>query len=370
MDADDVVRHPGGARHRQGALPRSGGRVRRRRGPLLGTRRGRVDRRRVRTARPGDGRPAGARRRRAGDPRRQRGPDEQPHLRLGVRRQGRHRRGVRRRRRRRVAGHAVPAVAPRADGDVRHRRPHGSRVRQAHALVEHAGAARPPHRVRARRRPARAQDPGDRARHRRRVRQQGADLSRLRVLDRRIDRHRQAGQVDGGPLREPDVDRLRPRLPHEGFDRRDARRQDRRAPRRRDRRPRCVQRDRPADEVPGRLLPHLHRLLRLRRRALQGHGRVHEQGARWRRLRVLVPHHRGGLPRRAHRRLSRRRARHGSRRAADEEPAATRAVPVHHTDRLGVRLRRLSARAPTGDGHRRLRRPARRAGRPSERTAS
>ena len=188
------------------------------------------------------------------------GQTEQPHLRLGVRRQGRHRRRVRRRRRRRDAGHAVPAVAPRADGDVRHRRRHGPGHRQAHALVQHPGAARPPHRVRARRRPARAQDPGDRARHRRRLRQQGADLSRLRVLDRRLDRHRRAGQVDGGPLREPDVDRLRPRLPHERRDRRHARRQDRRAARRRDRRPRRVQRHRPADQVPGRLLPHLHRL--------------------------------------------------------------------------------------------------------------
>ena len=37
VDADAVVRHAGGARHRQGALPRSRGRVRRRRGPLLGT---------------------------------------------------------------------------------------------------------------------------------------------------------------------------------------------------------------------------------------------------------------------------------------------------------------------------------------------
>ena len=36
----------------------------------------------------------------------------------------------------------------------------------------------------------------------------------LRVLDRRLDRHRQAGEVDGGPLREPDEHRLRPRLPH------------------------------------------------------------------------------------------------------------------------------------------------------------
>ena len=69
--------------------------------------------------------------------------------------------------------------------------------------------------------------------------------------------------------------------------------------------------------------------LRLRRRALQGHRRLHQQGARRRRLRLLVPHHRGRVPRRAHGRLPGRRARHGPGRAADEEPAAARAVPVH-----------------------------------------
>ena len=64
------------------------------------------------------------------------------------------------------------------------------------------------------------------------------------------------------------------------------------------------------------------------------------------------------------------------RRAADEEPVATRAVPVHDADRLGVRLRRLPAGAARGDAHRRLRRAAPRAGgatrrrqrRPAQRT--
>ena len=37
-----------------------------------------------------------------------------------------------------------------------------------------------------------------------------------------LDRHRQAGEVDGGPLGEPDVDQLRPRLPHARRDRRHA----------------------------------------------------------------------------------------------------------------------------------------------------
>jgi carbon-monoxide dehydrogenase large subunit len=35
-----------------------------------------------------------------------------------------------------------------------------------------------------------------------------------------LDRHRQAGEVDGGPHGEPDLDRLRPRLPHAREDRR------------------------------------------------------------------------------------------------------------------------------------------------------
>ena len=60
--------------------------------------------------------------------------------------------------------------------------------RQAHALVHQPGAARPPHALRDRRRPARAQDPGHRPGHRRRLRQQGADLPRLRLRDRRVAR--------------------------------------------------------------------------------------------------------------------------------------------------------------------------------------
>ena len=64
-------------------------------------------------------------------------------------------------------------------------------------------------------------------------------------------------------------------------------------------------------------------------RVLRGHRRLHEQGAGRRRVRLLVPHHRGRLPGRAHRGPARRRAGHGPRRAAAEEPPAARAVPVH-----------------------------------------
>ena len=69
---------------------------------------------------------------------------------------------------------------------------------------------RAPHALRARGRPPRAQDPRDQPRHRRRLRQQGRDLPGLRVDRRRVDRDGQAGEVDGGPLGESDVDELRP----------------------------------------------------------------------------------------------------------------------------------------------------------------
>ena len=76
---------------------------------LLGPRRARADRGRVRAAAGGRRRQAGARPGRAGHPRRQGGQDRQPHLRLGGRRQGEDRRGVRRRRGGRRPGHALPA---------------------------------------------------------------------------------------------------------------------------------------------------------------------------------------------------------------------------------------------------------------------
>ena len=125
-----------------------------------------------------------------------------------------------------------------------------------------------------------------------------ADLSRLRLRDRRLDPHRQAGQVGRGPLREPDVDRLRARLRDERADLRQGR-QDHGRPGRRDRRPRRLRLDRPAVEVPRRLLPHLRRLLRPGGGPLQRQGRLHEQGAGRGRLPLLVPGHRGDLPGRA-----------------------------------------------------------------------
>ena len=64
------------------------------------------------------------------------------------------------RRRGRGRGHALPAVAPGADGDLRLGRRHGQGHREADDLDHHPGAARPPHHLRAGGRGARAQDPG------------------------------------------------------------------------------------------------------------------------------------------------------------------------------------------------------------------
>ena len=48
------------------------------------------------------------------------------------------------------------------------------------------------------------------------VRQQGRCLSRLCLLDRGLDRHRRAGEMGRGPLRQPDGDGICPRLLDDG----------------------------------------------------------------------------------------------------------------------------------------------------------
>ena len=101
--------------------------------------------------------------------------------------------------------------------------------------------------------------------HRRRLRQQGAGLSGLRVRDRRLDRRRRAGQVGREPLREPHVHRVRARLRHARRDVLEGR-QDHRPAGRRHRRPRRLRQHRAADEVPGRVLPHRLRVVRPRGR--------------------------------------------------------------------------------------------------------
>ena len=138
--SDDVQ---AGARHRQGPLPGAGGRLRRRRGSVRGPGRPGAHRRRVRTAAGRRERPHRARPVRTGDPRRPRRQDRQPLLRLGDRRQGGHRRGLRPRGRGGQPGHGLSAGPSGAAGDVRC----GGRLRRRSRARSRCG---PPRRHRTR----------------------------------------------------------------------------------------------------------------------------------------------------------------------------------------------------------------------------
>ena len=313
MDADDLLRHPGGAGGRQGPVSGAGGRVRHRDRRILGERRARADRRRVRAAARDRQRPQGARPRRAADPRRQGRPARQPREpALGGGRRGGDGPRVRGGRHDRGAGHHLSTLPSCPARDVRDDRRLQPGDRPARHLQRQPGAARAPHGVRARCRSRRAHDPDHLLRHRWWVRQQGARLPRLRMRDRRLDRRRRPGEVGREPHREPRVDRVRARLRHARGDVLE-RRQDHRPARRRDRRPRRLRLHRAAHEVPGRVLPHRLRVVRPPGVAREGQGRLHEQGAGRRRVPLLVPHHRGRLPRGAH-----------GRRARDGDEASTR----------------------------------------------
>ena len=118
-------------------------------------RRAAADRRRVRAAAGGRQRPQGARPRRAADPRRQGRPARQPgQPDLGGRRRGGHRPRLRRGRHGRQPRHHLPALPPGAAGDVRDDRRLQPADRPARHLQRQPGAARAPHRLRARRRAA------------------------------------------------------------------------------------------------------------------------------------------------------------------------------------------------------------------------
>ena len=138
----------------------------------------------------------------------------QPHLHLGRRRQGRGRCGLRRRAGGRQAAPVLPARAPLPAGDLRLRGQLRPGARRAHDLHDEPGAARGAHGRLAALGHPREQGAHRQPRHRRRLRQQGRRLPGLRLRDRRVDRARQAGEVDRGPDREHLVHRLRPRLPH------------------------------------------------------------------------------------------------------------------------------------------------------------
>ena len=265
LDADALGRHAGRARHRQGALPGPGGRGGDRRVGLHRQGRLRADRRRLRAAR-GDHEPAaGARGGRGRDPRREGRPDGQPHLRLGGRRQGGDRPAFAEADKVVELDTFYPALPPGAARVLRLRRGRQPGDGQGDDLHDLAGPARPPDALRARRGPARAQDPDHLARPGRRLREQGADLPRLRRRHGGVAPDRPAREVGRGPHRQPHLDRLRPRLPH-------ARRagaqgrEDHRPAREDALRQRRLLLGRPADDLQGRALPHRHRLLRHPRR--------------------------------------------------------------------------------------------------------
>ena len=262
--------------------------------------------------------------------------------------------GVRRGRQGRAARHPLPALPSGAARVLRLRRGRQPGDRQGDDLHDLAGAARASHRVRARRGPAGAEHPDHLAGHRRRLRQQGAHLSGLRRRDGGVASARPAGEVDRGPHRQPHLDRLRARLLHGRRARAEGRRDDDRPAREDALRPGLRVRGCAAVEVQGGPLPHRHRLVRHPGGARRHRGRVHEQGARRRRVPLLVPRHRGVVLHRAARADGGVRARDGSGRAAAEELHPAGAVPVHLRDRVRVRLRQLRAGARPGARARRL----------------
>ena len=174
--------------------------------------------------------------------------------------------------------------------------------RRSHHLRHVPGAPRHPHRGRAHRQPARAENPRDLARHRRRLRQQGRRLSGLYLRRGRLDRHRAAGQMGRGPDREPFDHLVRPRLSHDDRDRGDAGWPGDGLARAYPRGPRRLRRLRRSVEMARGLFEHRHRFIRLPGRASFGRRRLHQQGAGRRRLSLFVPGDGGGL---------RDRARHG-----------------------------------------------------------
>ena len=161
--------------------------------------------------------------------------------------------------------------------------------------------------------------------HRRRLRQQGAGLPGLRLLDPGLDPAGAAGQVDRGQDRQPDLDRLRPRrLPATA-------------------RWRCASDGKIlgvrmhtdadhgaffSDAQPSKfkigLMHSAFACYDIPAAHLTARGIVHQQGARRGRLPVLVPGHRGDVLPGTHGAGRRRRPRHGPGRVpADELRRAT-----------------------------------------------
>ena len=185
----------------------------------------------------------------------------QPHLRVGRRRQGPDGCGLQEGRRDDQGDDLLSPHPSVAAGNLPVRLLLRQDQGRADDLWHLPGAACDPHRGVADRETAGAEDPCDRARHRRRFWQQGRRLSRLHLCGGRLHRHRQAGEMGRGPHREPDRDLVRARLSHDDRDRRDQGRQGHGPARACARRSRRVRRLRRSVEMAGRLLQHRHGLV-------------------------------------------------------------------------------------------------------------
>ena len=231
-----------------------------------------------------------------------------------------------------------PRVHPLPARDLRLRGVVQQGHRLPHRLHDDAGAAHRAHRAGDAVGRGREQDPRGRRRHRRRLRQQGAGVPGLRGGDRRVDRHRRAGEVDRVAHRQHLHHRLRTRLSRR---RRTGGRQGRshQGPAlQRAGRPRRIQLARVGDQAAGGPVLDLHRLLRDSERVCARRRGLHQQGAGRRGLPLLTARDRSGLPDRTHD----GRAGAEDRRRQGRDPApqlrAGRAVPVHHVIRLDARL--------------------------------
>ena len=365
LDADAVRRRAGGAGHRQGPLPGPGGRVRRRRGPVRRPRRAGAHRRRVRAAAARGRRPHRARPGRAGDPRRPAGKTDNHCFDWET-----------------GDAAATDAVFARADvvvgQDMVYPRVHPAPLETCGAVADY--------------------DPVDggltiwsttQAPHAHRTlfaMVAGMPEHQIRVISPDIGGgfgnkvpiypgylcaivaslvHRPAGQVDGGPLGEPHqhafardyVMRGEIAATRDGTDPRPC------APTCSPTTARSTGSAAPT-KYPAGFFGVFTGSYDIEAAHCHDDRGVHQQGAGRRRVLLLVPDHRGRVPGRAARRLPRGRAGDGPGRAAPAQPAATRAVPLHQQDRVGLRLGRLRADPGRGAAHRRLRRAAR-ASRPS-----
>ena len=263
---------------------------------------------------------------------------------------------------------ALPALAPVPDRVLRLDRRLQPGDVEADRLHDHPGPAHHPGRGGAGRRTARAHDPHHLARHRRRLRQQGAGLPRLCHVDPGLDPARASGQVDRGQDRQPDLDRVRPRRLPQGRDGAAQGRQDAGRPHAHRRRPRRLLRRRAAEQVQDRADALGVRLLRHPGRAPDRARDVHQQGAGRRRLPLLVPGDRGDVLPGADGAGRGRRPGNGPGRVPPHELRARRRLPAPHPVRLPDRLgpvREVPAGRPRGGRVRGL--PARSRPRPRRR---